>query len=301
MKPVVFIHTNDKQMIGAKASAHSFKRNSATPDAFDVKIIRKEDYDFFTNYADKPFLRTGAHRLWSDDDLQSFTPTRFMPPELMNYKGRALVTDPDVFAVGDVCELLSRDMQGKAIMCRQRPGHNKRQDYLATSVMLLDCTRLKHWNVQQNFDEMFRFERDYDDWITLASEPRDTIGLFEYEWNDFDRLAENTKLIHNTKRRTQPWKTGLPIDYTVRSKLFSLLPKSMARTMAKFVNEGRQPKGKYQQHPDPKQEAFFFTLVKECLENGTIADEELRAAMQNNHVRHDAYEVVSALKQKVAA
>lgn len=301
MKPTVFIHTNDKQMIGAKASAYSYKRNSATPDAFDVKIIRKEDYDFFTDYAGKPFLRAGTKRLWSNDDLQSFTPTRFMAPELMNYKGRAVVTDPDVFAVGDICELLSRNMRDKAIMCRQRPGHNKRQDYLATSVMLLDCAKLKHWNVQQNFDELFRFERDYENWLTLAIEPRETIGLFEHEWNDFDRLTENTKLIHNTKRRTQPWKTGLPIDYTVRSKLLGLLPKPMARTMAKFVNEGYQPKGRYIRHPDPSQETFFFNLVKECLENGEITDAELRAAIASNHVRHDAYKVVSDLKQTAAA
>ncbi len=288
-------------MIGAKASAYSYKRNSATPDAFNVKIIRKEDYDFFTEYAGKPFLRAGTHRLWSDDDLQSFTPTRFMAPELMNYKGRAVVTDPDVFAVGDICELLNRDMQGKAIMCRSRAGHNNRTDYLATSVMLLDCSKLKHWKIRENFDEMFRFERDYEDWFTLATEPRETIGLFEYEWNDFDRLTENTKLIHNTKRRTQPWKTGLPIDYTVRSIFLRYLPKVMAKSVSKFVGEGRQPKGKYQRHPDPSQEAFFFNLVKECLENGEITDEELRAAMTNNHVRHDAYSVVSELKQQAAA
>ena len=45
-----------------------------------------------------------------------------MPPELMGYEGRALVIDPDILAVADVWELLSRDMQGAAIMCRQRNG-----------------------------------------------------------------------------------------------------------------------------------------------------------------------------------
>jgi len=33
-------------------------------------------------------------RPWFNDDLQSFTPTRFMPPELMAYQGRAVVIDP---------------------------------------------------------------------------------------------------------------------------------------------------------------------------------------------------------------
>ena len=52
-------------------------------------------------------------RIWRNDDLQSFTPLRFLPPQLMGYQGRAVVIDPDIFATGDIWELLSRDMAGK--------------------------------------------------------------------------------------------------------------------------------------------------------------------------------------------
>ena len=58
------------------------------------------------------FLRGGTSRIWHMADLQSFTPLRFLPPKLMNWQGRAVVTDPDVFAVGDVYELLQMDMLG---------------------------------------------------------------------------------------------------------------------------------------------------------------------------------------------
>ena len=34
------------------------------------------------------YLRDGEWRPWVRDDLQSFTPTRFMPPELMGFQGR---------------------------------------------------------------------------------------------------------------------------------------------------------------------------------------------------------------------
>ena len=44
MKPVVIVHTNDKQMLGALVSAHSYRRNSRDPDAFEVRILRAEDY-----------------------------------------------------------------------------------------------------------------------------------------------------------------------------------------------------------------------------------------------------------------
>lgn len=284
MKNTVFIHTNGKQIAGAIVSAHSLKRNALNPDAFDVRIIRQEDHAFFKDFEGRKFLRAGGWRTWRNDDLQSFTPTRFLPPELMGYEGRAAVIDPDVFAVGDVNELLSRDMGGKAIMARRRAGHNGRDDYIASSVMLLDCARLRHWNLRQQFEAMFAGTLDYEDWMLLANEPRGNIGFLEPEWNDFDRLTPATKLIHNTKRRTQPWKTGLPIDFTNRVPLIGrFLPENGIRLW-----------GKYKRHPDPRQEALFFALLRECLDAGEITVGEIEAEMRDNHVRHDALEMARA-------
>src|SRR6266446_4219236 len=209
----VFIHTNHRQMVGARVAAYALHRNSAHGDRFDVRVIEHKDYPFFQAREGQPYLRDGDRQIWRNDDLQSFTPLRFMPPELMGYEGRAVIMDPDIFAVGDIWELLSRDMQGKALMCRSRPYHNGVADYLASSVMLLDCARLTHWRVEAQFNELFDFKRDYAPWVQLKYEKRDTIGLFEAAWNDFDRLNANTRLLHNTRRRTQPWKTGLPVDY----------------------------------------------------------------------------------------
>jgi hypothetical protein len=282
MKPTVFIHTNDKQMVGAIVGRHSLKRNSANPDAFDVRITRREDFPFFDEFEGRKFLRSGGWRTWRNDDLQSFTPVRFMPPELMDYQGRAIVIDPDVFAAGDINALFERDMQGKAVMARPRGGHNGRNDYIASSVMLLDCARLPHWNVRKQFDDLFAGKLDYEDWVILANEPKGSIGFLENEWNDFDRLSPTTKLVHNTKRRTQPWKTGLPIDFTNRIPLISkLLPEN-----------GIKLWGKYKKHPDPRQEAFFFALLKECVETGQISCQEIETEMRHNHVRHDALAVI---------
>jgi len=105
-RPTVFIHTNDRQMLGALVSQYSMRRNATDPDAFDVHLIVRNDFPWFDEYEGRENLRDGASRVWRNDDLQSFTPLRFMPPELMGYAGRAVVTDPDVFAVGDVMELL---------------------------------------------------------------------------------------------------------------------------------------------------------------------------------------------------
>src|SRR5437879_4720738 len=125
VRPCVFIHTNDRQHLGALVAEHALRRNSARAADFDIRILRREDHAFFDAREGQHYLRDGRWRPRRNDDLQSFTPLRFMPPELMGYSGRALVIDPDIFAVGDVWELLSRDMDGKAILCRRRSGTKK--------------------------------------------------------------------------------------------------------------------------------------------------------------------------------
>ena len=214
MRPHVFIHTNHRQLVGALVSAHSFRRQSRHADRFEVSIIHHGDYPFFARHEDDLYLRAGAKLPWHNEDLQSFTPLRFLPPELMGYRGRALVVDPDVFALADVWGLLSRDMGEKAVLCRVHSGLKRTvQGAYATSVMLLDCAKLTHWRTEAQFEAMFAFERDYSTWLGLGYEDPATIGAIEAEWNDFDHLGPETKLLHNTRRTTQPWKTGLPVDF----------------------------------------------------------------------------------------
>jgi len=287
LKPTVFIHTNHRQMVGALVSQHSMRRNSRQNDNFEVRIIHTKDFPFMAAREGQMYLRGGHQREWLMDDLQSFTPLRFAPPELMGYQGRAVVIDPDVFAVGDVYDLLARDMAGKALMCRARKGPKG----LASSVMLLDCAKLTHWRTAEQFDEMFAGQRDYMQWISLKLEPRETIGLLEPEWNDFDHLGPQTRLLHNTKRWNQPWKTGLPVDFTpADNSLFAPLTWLRRARAALFGRYGML--GAYRPHPDPNQERFFFGLLRECLEQGVVPEAMLREEMARNHVRHDAFEVI---------
>jgi len=288
----VYIQSNERQWLGALVSAYSMKRNSAHPEAFDVEIMHVRDYPFLAEKEGQTFLRGGTKRVWTMKDLQSFTPLRFMPPKLMAHEGRAVVVDPDVFALGDVYELFTRDMQGTGVMGRHRSGKQEKAWQIATSVMLMDCEKLRHWEPEKEFDELFQFKRDYKDWIVLRHESADNIGVLEDEWNDFDRLTENTRMLHNTKRRTQPWKTGLPVDFTPADKLkkYPVLAKLNHLRSRIFGEYGLL--GHYHAHPDPKQEQLFFGLVGECLEQGIISESLIQDEMRQNHVRHDALQVV---------
>ena len=259
-KNTVFIHTNAKQILGAKVGAHALRRNSKSPDSFEVRILERESFAFFDAKEGQPFLRNGGTRIWNNDDLQSFT------------------------------RLRTRDLGGKAVVALTREVHTYQKGYISTSWMLLDCSRLTHWNCEAQFNELFEMTRDYVPWITLQMEDRETIGFLEPEWNHFDILNDKTKLLHNTKRNTQPWKTGLPVDYTVREgRRFGILP-----------NRWFQAK-RYKPHPDPRQEAFFFALLRECLDEGSITEEELRAEMRRDHIRHDALELVDRAGRLAAA
>jgi hypothetical protein len=288
----VFIHTNHRQMVGALVSQHSLKRNSTRPDDFDVQLIHTRDHPFLAEREGQEYLRDGVTRTWRMDDLQSFTPLRFMPPQLMGFEGRAIVIDPDIFAAGDVTELLERDMQGKSILARKRSGAKGRAGIMASSVMLLDCAKLRHWYVPKTFGEMFAYETDYMDWIGLKLEDPATLGPLEPEWNDFDRLTPETKLLHNTRRMTQPWKTGLPVDWTPADTFKLFPPIGWAMRWRRRLLGDHALMGRYRRHPDPRQEAFFFGLLRECIDKGIVTEAMLREEMQSNHVRHDAFEVL---------
>jgi hypothetical protein len=277
MKPTVVIHTNDKQMLGALVSAHSYRRNSRTPDTFEVRIVNATEFPELQERG-HTLLRGGHVREWDPDDLQSFTPLRFAVPGLLGYEGLAVVTDPDVFAVGDVAELFARDLRAKAIWCTPRPGYHKITDPLATSVMLLDCAKLRHWRFADDLERLWEHRVDYLDWINLKRESLDTIGLLEPEWNDFDRLTPDTKLVHNTKRRTQPWKTGLPIDFTFKERGLLNFALPIVRKLAP----------NYTRHPDQRQEAYFYALLADALDSGSMTEAEVEKEVRLGHVRPDS-------------
>lgn len=231
---------------------------------------------------------------WHNRDLQSFSLLRFLPPQEMGFKGRALVIDPDVFAMADVWELLNRDMAGKKICCRLvRPPTGK--PYYATSVMLLDCEQLRHWEWERKIDRMFNRQLDYGDWIFLRDENPSDILELEEEWNHFDTLNERTRLLHNTERSTQPWKTGLPVDYNMNYR--RLAPNSVGQRLLGWLSKRKkaglvQTPDSYRAHPDQNQERFCINLIKECVAAGFFTINFLKEEVRKQHVRADILELV---------
>jgi hypothetical protein len=294
MRDTVFIHTNRKQRLGALVASYALKTHSKTPDAFDVRVIWAEDYPFIAGRDGQSYLREGRRVVWVEDDLQSFPPLRFDVPRLMSYEGRAVVMDPDIFAVGDIVELLRRDMNGRAILAKRMPPDGRKPGHWASSVMLLDCARLTHWKCEHDFGRLFAGERDYNDWMWLLLEPEGSIGELEEHWNHFDTLDATTKLLHNTHRRTQPWKTGLPADFTPRGRHLDANGSFFSRALARLRGRHEGPRGHYKRHPDVAQERFFFDLLREALEANAFPLSVVEEEIELRHVRRDALALVNA-------
>lgn len=281
----VFIQSNMKQRIGALISKYSLKVNSNRPQEFDVEIMLVEEIPQMMKFHGSKYQRGGHQDVWEKNDLQSFTMTRFLPPQLMGFQGRALVIDPDVFATpgADVMELFEREMKGKAIMACAAGS-----DKFKTSVMLLDCEKLRHWRWDETLEKLFSGQIDYRQWMNLQLEPRETIGVLEDEWNHCDVLNERTKLIHYTRRLTQPWKTGLKVDfkYDAGHSRFSFIPKAILNPLKMLLKKGSHHT-RYQKNPDRNQEKFFFQLVQQAILDGAIKPEFLKSCVESRYVRSD--------------
>lgn len=284
---------------------YAIRKQAGAQLAFDVRIIALEDQPSLLGREGQTYLKEGKVAVWKNDDLQSFTPLRFLPPQLMDYEGRAVVIDPDVFAVSDISPLFSRDMQGRAICARRilaKPP--QRPAYWASSVMLLDCAKLSHWHWQKNLDELFSNARDYREWMSLGLEDQSIIGELEEIWNHFDTLTPQTKFLHNTGRITQPWKTGLPIDFVPKASQnqptmkWKVIPRSwIGKTKAALYGGTYHRPGYYRPHPDKNQERFFFSLLSEAIEKGYVRRDQVEEAISKQYVRRDALNVLARVKK----
>jgi hypothetical protein len=215
-----------------------------------------------------------------------------MVPALLGFQGRALVIDPDVFAVGDVYELLSRDMGDKAILCGQKSEWKEGRRLNSSAVMLLDCAKLTHWRWEHEIDEIFSGKRALGPWLSLLDEAPERIGAFEETWNHLDTLTDETKLLHNTRISTQPWKTGLPADYYEHAPRHAPWLEAVKHAARRALSRGTGERIRYEPHPDPRQTQLFFSLLRECVDQGIITLPFLRRAMRRNYLRKDALALV---------
>jgi hypothetical protein len=279
----VFIHTNNKQLFGAKLAKFAIERKLPPNSLIKVRFINVDELDIFRKFAGKKYVRAGFIHLKHDpEDLQSFTLSRFMPPELMNYEGRSVLIDPDIFAIQDITPLFEMNLNDYPIAACGK------KDAWDSSLMIMDNSKLRHWKIESILDGLTSQTLDYDDVVTLRKEPQ--VMEIPRIWNNLDKLTPETKMVHMTNRITQPWKTGLPIDFTRNPmpKFFGIIPReTIHKLLGKYQTH-------YQRHPDIKIEEFLFELVRDALKANTIKEEEIQIEIDKGNVRKDFLEIITA-------
>jgi hypothetical protein len=200
-KDTLFIHTNRKQLFGAKLGKYSFVQGAGTSRAFDVRFIVVEELPEMQQFVGCEYLVSPSEtRTYTFDDLQSFTLARFKPPELMGYQGRAIVIDPDIFALPgtDIGELFALDLAGADVACIKRPNGK-----WETSLMVLECAQLTSWKLADMVADLVSKKRTKQESMTFYRGER--VTEIHGRWNSLDSLP-GANVLHTTNRLTQPWR-----------------------------------------------------------------------------------------------
>ncbi len=272
----LYIHTNNKQLFGAVISKFSFEKACGKERCFDIKIINVDEEDRFNRIFGKHILMNGSSVFYSKDDLQSFTLSRFLPPEISDYQGLSYVIDPDIFCVSGKFNDIFNTGISKSIGAIFHNGK-----YLSSS-MLLKNSELKHWRIDSIIDDLVNRRNDYRYYMNLEFE-QGNIEKIEKCYNDLDNLTQDTVLLHNTNRLTQPWKTGLKVDFRREPMrpIFGFIPRELVHTAL-----GRR-KFKYQDHTDERQVNLFVELVKSALSENFISKEFIETEINKKNIRPD--------------
>lgn len=191
----VFIGTEASQYIPQKVLEYSISAN--TQQKVECKAIKQT------------IQRVGG---------TNFGFVRFQIPSLCNFTGRAIYLDADQLVLADIADLDSvLDNSGHSIALVDSPegyfGNRRVPRHLHTSVMVLDCAKLQHWdgdtmfhNVVPNKSKKNPGQIHYRDFMNLVWEDRASIKALDPGWNHFNIINQNTKLVHFSHVNSQPWK-----------------------------------------------------------------------------------------------
>ena len=266
----ILIQSNNKQKLASRIAAASFIKQGFTHE--NIKFLEFENNSLLKSKINKKYLRKGKIKTFKDD-LQSFTLLRFYGPEFIDYKGKILVIDPDVFALKnpkDISNFLNQDNYLACTFIDQKPR---------SEVMMIDATRIK-WKFKEIIEKLFNLEIDYDDLMNLSFDKNLKINELDLCYNSHDQITEDSILLHTTNRITQPWKEGLDIDFERYHSKKNIIKQKIRKFLGLKYNK-EIIADKYYKHPNEEVIKKFKELFDYALQNKIINNDEVEDAIKN--------------------
>lgn len=146
--------------------------------------------------------------------MTGFSFARYAPPELCGYAGRAIYCEPDQLVLGDIAELWDLPLGGAHLAAvpfahlRGTPPPYQSSGHLS-SVLVFDNARCRSLTVSAILDALDEGALEYADVIAMTEQFVERFGLevaaMPAAWNDLERRAPDTRLLHFTDGPRRPW------------------------------------------------------------------------------------------------
>lgn len=198
MPPIrICIGTEPNQRLSTEVLKHSIRSRTASEVEF-IELVRDGELSPLK-------MDTG------------FSFCRWSIPQRCRYEGRAIYMDTDIVVLGDIMELWNLPMSTGAMAKPQERRY-------WTSVMLLDCARLAHWDFTALAARAAAEPSFYKGvmWVEPRSIYASDFSALPGCWNDLDTINAQTKALHFTDLRRQPWRfSGHPRGWVFRDALLA--------------------------------------------------------------------------------
>ena len=184
----IFVGTDISQMIGAKVLHYSLQTHTAMTATFDTMLD-----------VNPPTPRDKKNRSRTE-----FSFRRFAIPAQAGHQGRGVYLDADMQVFQDFRELWDTPFERATVLSAPSSSPERTAQF---SMMLLDCARL-NWNVSEIIAGLDEGSYDYDQLVNelCLIPPEQVQRRISSDWNSLEEFhAGQTRLIHYTDRRTQPW------------------------------------------------------------------------------------------------
>ncbi|NEQ82924.1 MAG: glycosyl transferase [Moorea sp. SIO2I5] len=201
----VFIGSGEASLLERKVAIYSLRKH--TKRELDIYVFNGTHNAIELN-DQEPYLAPLSLKL-KYQNFTEFSLYRFLIPQVCNYQGKAIWIDSDTVCLADIAELFDTPLNDYDFLAKGEAYDHQSNNLWGLSVMLINCESAR-FDLESYYNEIDQGLYTYTDFSCMApaflAHHPFKVGQLDSHWNVFDYYDNDTKLIHYTNLRTQPWK-----------------------------------------------------------------------------------------------